>query len=182
MELHWRTLFEPEAATVHSVGVLDALAQLIQCDQPQFAVASIDNALHQGALTSVKLEQLFDRLPQRLCELRDLVDGRAESGQESVLRLIIREAGLQFEPQVEITGVGRVDFVVEGCLVVEADSRKAHEGWDLHVRDRNRDLDLARIGYMSLRPVYQRIMFTPRDVREEILNLLAVNRNFRRNF
>lgn len=179
VELHWTPLVRPEEATEYSVGIVDALAQAVRCQHPWLAIASIDNALFTGAIRDQDIADLFASLPTQYQELRALVDGRAEAGQESVLRMIVRQAGLDCELQVHIAGVGRVDIVVEKCLVLEADSRLAHDGWELHVRDRNRDLDLARRGYASLRPVYQRIMYTPAQVREAIVTLLATNRNYR---
>lgn len=165
--------------TEWSVGLRDSLAQVLQCQQASYAIASIDNALFLGLLTESALAEVFAHVPHHLRHLRALVDGRAEAGQETVLRLVLQAAGLHYEIQVDIAGVGRVDFVVEGCLVLEADSRLAHHGWELHVRDRNRDIDVARLGFMSLRPAYQRTIFSPNDVRDAVLHLLAVNRNFR---
>jgi very-short-patch-repair endonuclease len=39
--------------------------------------------------------------------------------------------------------VGRVDFLVEGWLIIECDSKAHHEGWDKQRRDRRRDLAAA---------------------------------------
>jgi hypothetical protein len=176
---HWSPLLDAEAANEYSIGVPDALAQVLTCQHPWHAIASIDNALFLGAISEGELADVFAHAPERVQHVRDLVDGRAEAGQESVLRMIVRSAGLRCEPQVNIEGVGRVDMVVEGVLVLEADSRLAHDSWELHVRDRDRDIDLARVGYMSLRPVYQRTMLRPDDVRDAVLHLLAVNKHFR---
>jgi very-short-patch-repair endonuclease len=179
LQTHWSALIDPSGASEYSVGIPDALAQVLACQEPWRAVASIDSALFLGAVAEGHLTDVFAHAPARAQPLRALLDGRAESGQESVLRMIVRSAGLDCELQVSIAGVGRVDLVVEGVLVLEADSRLAHDGWELHVRDRDRDLALAQLGYMSLRPVYQRTMYTPDDVRKAILHLLAVNKNFR---
>jgi hypothetical protein len=173
-------LIDPEHANEYSVGLLDALAQVARCQHPWHALASIDSALHAGLLTQAELREAFSRLPLRCRGLVELADGRAEAGQETVLRMIARSAGLQFELQVQIAELGRVDLLIEGCLVVEADSRLAHDGWDLHVRDRWRDLIAARHGYMSLRPAYQHTMWTPNLVRDAIVHLLDANRHFRR--
>lgn len=172
-ELHWSPLIEPEAGNEFAVGMTDALAQSVHCQHPWHSVASIDSALHLGKIGEPQLNEMFRQLPGRFQPLLGQVDGRSEAGQETVLRLIMRSAGLHCELQVEIAGVGRVDMIVEGILVLEADSRLAHDGWELHVRDRNRDLDLGRQGYMSLRPVYNRTMYYPNDVLEAALNLLA---------
>ena len=177
VELHWSPLLEP--ASDWSVGIADALAQAARCQHPWHAVASIDSALFLKFITPADLDRIFSILPARLQSLRDCVDGRAEAGQESVLRMILREAGLRYEVQPTFPGIGRVDLLVEGRLVLEADSRTAHDGWAPHVRDRDRDLALARLGLMSLRPVYQRTMFGPEGVRDAVLHLLAADSRFR---
>lgn len=177
--VHWTRLLDSDDGSEWSVGVRDALAQVLQCQLSAHAIASIDNALFLGLVTEQGLGEVFAHAPDRFQPLRGLVDGRAEAGQETVLRLMLHSAGLQYEIQVYLPGVGRVDFIVEGCLVLEADSRLAHHGWELHVRDRDRDIDAARLGYMSLRPAYQRTMFAIDDVKEAVLHLLAVNSNFR---
>jgi len=176
--LHWATLVQP--TTDFWVGVLDALAQAVKCQEPRFAIASIDSALFLGKLQRSELGTLFDLVGDRYQWMRAEVDGRSEAGQESVLAYAFRRAGISFEIQVNIAGVGRVDFVLEGRLVVEADSRQAHDGWEIHVRDRDRDINLARQGLMSLRPAYKRIMYTPQEVVEAALNLLAATDRFRR--
>jgi very-short-patch-repair endonuclease len=175
--LHWLPLLEEAAET--TVSVVDALAQATRCQHPWHAVASLDNAVFQRLIDGEGLATVFSSLPSRLHGLRALIDGRAESGAESVLRMIVREADLHCELQVPVDGVGRVDMIVEGCLVVEADSRLAHDGWKAHIRDRGRDLELARRGFMSIRPTYQHIMFSPAGVKEAVLRLLEGNRNFR---
>lgn len=96
-----------------------------------------------------------------------------------MLRLLFEDAGLHCEIQITFAGIGRVDIVVEGIVVVEADSRLAHDGWELHIRDRDRDINLARLGHPSLRPAYQRTMQNPSDVLEAVLGLLAAAGHFR---
>lgn len=172
--LHWTPLARPEDANEFCVGMVDALAQAVRCQKPEHALASIDNALHLGLVTELDLADMFSGLPAHHQWLRKAVDGRAESGQESVLRHIVTGAGLSCELQVEVPTVGRVDMIVEGRLVVEADSRLAHDGWDKHVDDRRRDLVLASMGLASLRPAYPHIMYRPELIRDAILSLLEV--------
>ncbi|GAA1691834.1 hypothetical protein GCM10009792_09720 [Microcella alkalica] len=54
--------------------------------------------------------------------------------------------------QVVIPGVGRVDLVIEGRVVVEVDGREWHRGEQ--ERDYWRDLELARRGYVVVRVDY----------------------------
>lgn len=171
--LHWWPLLDDGEVLEHRVGIRDAVAEAIRCQQPWHAVATLDSVLNRGLLSLDELSALFRQLPEVHVPVLGQLDGRAEAGQESILRLLMRQLGLHCELQVEVSGVGRVDMIVEGILILEADSRLAHDGWERHVRDRNRDLDSARQGYMSLRPAYQRTMFDPTAVQEAVLALLA---------
>jgi len=175
-ELHWSALLEPEAGSEVSVGVVDALAQTVRCSPPHLALASIENALFLGKVDGAGIADLFAGLGSEHQFLRARIDPRSESGQETVLRTALEDAGLRSEIQVLIPGVGRVDGVVEGRLIWEADSRLAHDGWELHVRDRDRDIDAARLGYMSLRPAYNRTMHRTNEVVDAIRHLLDSTR------
>ena len=175
-ELHWSALLEPEAGSEVSVGVVDALAQTVRCSPSHLALASIENALFLGKVDGTGIADLFAGLGSEHQFLRARIDPRSESGQETVLRTAVEDAGLRSEIQVLIPGVGRVDGVVEGRLIWEADSRLAHDGWELHVRDRDRDIDAARLGYMSLRPAYNRTMHRTNEVVDAIRHLLDSTR------
>ena len=172
-ELHWWPLLDPAGGDEAIVGIEDALAQVIRCQPTHLAVASLDNALHLGLVDRQIVEWILAALPHGYRHLGRMLNSRSEAGQESVLRLLLDGSGLRYELQVEIPGVGRVDLVVEGVLVLEADSRLAHDGWDAHIRDRGRDLALARLGFMTLRPAYQHTMQSPNLVISAVLRLLA---------
>ena len=176
VELHWWPLIEPGDGTEYAVGARDALAQIIRCQPRNFALAALDTALHERAIRSDDLAEIFRHVPARHRDLRTLIDARADAGQESVLRQLVRDAGLRCEIQVPIRGVGRVDIVVEGCVVVEADSRAHHKAWTQHVRDRTRDRLLAQLGYPSLRVLYQDIFFDPDGVVRAIEELVRICR------
>jgi very-short-patch-repair endonuclease len=179
IELHWGRLLAPADGTEFRIGLVDALIQICRCQQPRFALASLDNALHLSLVSPSAIVQIFEALPTELQWLRCWVDPRSESGQETVLRFIVRLHGLQFEIQVAISGVGRVDMLIEGCLVVEADSRQFHDGWEAHLRDRTRDCDLAGMSYMSYRAIHRDIFYHPERVIAAITGLLAARNRYR---
>jgi hypothetical protein len=181
-ELHWLPLLDEENAAEFSVSVVDALAQALLCQPPWLALASVDNALFAGAVTRHQVCRIFETGPERLRYLEPYIDARAEAGQETILRMIVRAAGLECDLQVSVPDVGRVDMIVEGCLALEADSRLAHDGWERHVEDRHRDLLLAERGHMSLRPAYQHTMNEPRLVLASVLGLLRQSNHSRRIF
>ena len=70
-----------------------------------------------------------------------------------LMRLILRSIGCVFDVQVVIAGVGRVDFVVNGWLIIECDSEEHHSSWADQKRDRRRDQAAAARGYATYRPI-----------------------------
>jgi very-short-patch-repair endonuclease len=161
----------------YCVGARDAVAQIIRCQPANFAIAALDTALHTGAIEHEDVADIFASVPAKYRDLRKYIDARADAGQESVLRRLVQRAGFRCEIQVEIRGVGRVDMVVEDCVVVEADSQRHHKAWEEHVRDRSRDRRLAELGFVSLRVLYQDIMFDPAGVIRAIDQLVKLCRN-----
>lgn len=153
VRVHWAPLHREPPPRSLRVEIFDALLQSVVCQPPRAAIATLDSALHLGLIDEDGLDELFRLVPRRRRALRALVDGRCESGPETFVRLLLRALGLRFECQVWIDGVGRVDFLVEGWLVIECDSRAHHGGWEAQVADRRRDLALAALGYASIRPI-----------------------------
>ncbi|MBN9178377.1 MAG: type IV toxin-antitoxin system AbiEi family antitoxin domain-containing protein [Microbacterium sp.] len=156
-----------------SVEIVDAVRQAVLCQNPRAAIATIDSALHLGLLVPDDLDDLFAALPRRHRRLRALIDARAKSGPESLLRLILRTIGCRFDVQVRVSGVGRVDFLVEGWLIIECDSEAFHSSWEDQKRDRRRDQAAAAQGLVTYRPIAEDIMWHPDVVRTAISGLLA---------
>ncbi|MEJ1922629.1 endonuclease domain-containing protein [Microbacterium sp. KHB019] len=169
--MHWSHRMR-KGGPRHVVSVRDAVLQAILCQEPRAAIATLDSVLHLRLATRIQLEELFMCLPSRLHTLLKLVDASAESGSETYMRLILRTLGLRFETQVTIPGVGRVDFVVEGWLIIECDSKEFHAGWDKQVEDRTRDIAAAQLGYATVRPIAADILFDTSTVRQQIAGII----------
>lgn len=172
VERHWMILNRPRPRGALCVSPLDALIHAVRCQEPRAAVASLDSALHRRVLRRSELDELFAALPARYGVLRRLLDERAESGPESLLRLILRSIGCRYDVQVTIAGVGRVDFVVNGWLIVECDSREYHGDWTAQRRDHARDLASAALGFATLRVTAEDVMWRPDEVRRALVGLL----------
>ncbi|MFJ6653914.1 hypothetical protein ACIQLJ_14075 [Microbacterium sp. NPDC091313] len=176
VRVHWE-----QTATAHprgavAVDLVDALVQAVRCQTPRDAIAMLDSALHLRVVDERELDLVFERLPRRYRVVRRLVDGRAESGPETFVRLLLRSMGVPFDCQVRIAGVGRVDFLVDGWLVIECDSRAHHAGWDAQVADRRRDLRLAALGYACIRPVAADVFADAPSLRAAIRGMLDSRR------
>ena len=156
---HWRTTDAEPAALV--APLIEALAQACRCQPPRAAIATIDSAWHLALIDEEDVAEVFRRLPRRFCVLRAHLDRRSESGPETLMRLLLRSQGWEVDVQVEIAGVGRVDLIVDGWLIIECDSEEFHSGWDAGKRDRRRDLAAAARGYVTLRPIAEDIMYHP---------------------
>lgn len=170
--LHWNASFEGRAA--HAAHLYDAVRQAIRCQVPRAALATLDSVLHHGLMTPRQLEEVFRTLPARYLVLLSLVDASAASGPETFMRLILRSLGLAYETQVHIPGVGYVDFLVEGWLIIECDSKEWHEGWDKQVEDRHRDMTAAKLGYLTLRPLASEVLRDAAGVRRSVATVVEV--------
>lgn len=171
---HWVRCDEP--APRHVVALTDALAQAVRCQSLRAALATLDSAAHLGVVSMHQMELVFRQLPARFGVLRRLMDPSAESGPETCMRLILRSLGLRFETQVRIPGVGRVDFLVEGWLIIECDSREFHEGWEKQQEDRRRDIAAAKLGFITVRPLAADILWHHDRVHADIQEVVSALR------
>lgn len=109
-------------------------------------------------LTRQARARLRARIPSHGRWLVDLAHDDADSGLESLLRFRLHLIGIDLESQVEIPTVGRVDFVIGGRLILEADGRQNHESDRSRHRDRVRDAAASVLGYETLRFDYAQIV------------------------
>lgn len=173
--IHRRALIREPHPDALVVEPLDAVYDAVLAQPPRAAIATIDSALHLGVIRGDDLDELFAALPRRYRRLRRLLDSRAESGPETLLRLILRALGCSYECQVDIPGVGRVDFLVDGWLIVECDSEAHHASWEAQKSDRRRDLAAAKLGLATFRVIAEDILWHPDEVRPALAGLLAAH-------
>ena len=76
-------------------------------------------------------------------------------------------------PQIWIDGVGRVDLLLDGWLVLEADGFEHHSDRARYREDRRRANALAVLGYTLLRFSYEDIVHHEAEVAEVIARVLA---------
>lgn len=167
---HW---IEDDAETDDVVTpVVDALTQAILCQSPRMAVATVDSAWHLGLVDGNDVAEVFRRLPRRYRRLQRLLDSRAESGTETLVRLMLRGLGIRPQLQVKIETVGYVDLLVDGWLIIECDSRAHHGDWAARLRDLRRDAAALRLGYATLRLAAEDILYRPDEVLQLIRDVI----------
>lgn len=170
--LHWG-IWSEDACQRHAVPLHDAVRQAIRCQTPRAALATLDSIVHHGLMTLEQLVELFAELPDRFSALLPLVDASAASGPETFMRLMLRSLGVSYETQVRLPGVGIVDFIVNGWLIIECDSKEYHEGWAKQVEDRGRDVAAATLGYVTIRPLATDILWHSTRVRQYVVAVIA---------
>ncbi len=161
------------------VPLEQALVQVAACLGAEAFFAAFESAWNQNVLDTRARSEIRAALPARFRWLVDIARPDAQSGLESILRLRLHRLGIFLESQVWIEGVGRVDFVLAGRIILEVDGRENHEGPSQRRRDLRRDAAAAVRGYETLRFDYALVIHDWTVVEAAILARLAEQR--RRN-
>jgi very-short-patch-repair endonuclease len=168
IRIHW---------TAERVGpgldsVEEALTTAVACVDFRALVVVADSLVNRGILTPIRLQAVLGVTPRGRRVLA-VHDPRAESGIETLVRLALRRHRVRARSQVVIPGVGRVDFLIGDRLVIEVDGYDWHGGRAEFERDRERDRELVRRGYVVIRASYRQVTT---DLDEVISSALDVIR------
>ncbi|KQV26171.1 endonuclease domain-containing protein [Yonghaparkia sp. Root332] len=144
-------------------GPLDALDDYFSCIERDIALAALDS--------------LIRRVPEQASELRrrfgvdewEGVDGRRDSGTETVFSVRMLRLGIAPLRQVPLPGVGRVDFLIGRRLVIEVDGRGYHDLADQFERDRARDAAISSGGRRGLRFSHDQVLHRWAEVEHAVL-------------
>ncbi|GAB3544209.1 hypothetical protein GCM10027404_00520 [Arthrobacter tumbae] len=140
----------------------------------------VESAVRRG---EIALSFLFNHLAGdrngRARTALQQVTGCAESPIEVVARLLFVGAGFHVETQARIEGVGRVDFLLDGFLVVEIDGAAFHSDRKALRRDHRRNNSTLLNGYLILRYGYEDVMFEQQAMLDEIRLALRQRRPHR---
>lgn len=145
-----------------------AAARAAWCLPYEDAVAMLDGLGRERGLGM--LEATFAHVrafaPELAESLQIDVEPAARSFTESRVRLALRRAGLAARAGVVLPGVGEVDLLVEGLLIVELDGFTYHSGRGEYRADRRRDRSALRLGLPTMRFAYEDS--SPAAVLEEV--------------
>jgi hypothetical protein len=129
------------------------IGRLITCCSETQAIVALDDVLRRGLIAPGEIP-VPARGPGsgRARRAVDRASPRARSIMETLARLQLEDAGIgPIEVGAEIEGVGEVDLLVEGLIVVEIDGRQHDTDPGQVALDRQRDFALRRLGYIVLR-------------------------------
>ncbi|MER3389081.1 MAG: DUF559 domain-containing protein [Microcella sp.] len=158
--IHW-TAQTPQPRTLLT-PLSEALSDLRQCGPAELYLVALECAMYSRPHSRAALRRSGHPVDAAG------VDGICESGTEALLWLRLRSR-LPLRRQVQIPGIGRVDFVVGDRLIIEVDSRAHHERTPDYERDRRRDAAASTHGYRVLRFTYRQVFDDWRSVEEAIM-------------
>lgn len=148
-----------EGRTLFGIAPLeDALVHVYLCRGDEAFFVALESALRLRLVEAAGRARIRSRLSLKAQWLIDLARADADSGLESLLRLRLHLLGILLECQVEIPSVGRVDFVIDGRLILEADGTGNHGDAAHRHRDLMRDAEASRQGFETLRFDYAMIV------------------------
>lgn len=167
----------PDGAALDLVATLRSAAR---CAPLATAVSLVDEALRTRRCMLAELLASCAARDRTWRAVLQAADARAMSGLESLARIELVEAvralGLTVEVQVGLRGVGRVDLLVDGWLVVEVDGFEFHADRNSYREDRRRDQVLSRHGYVRLRFSYEDVVRSGGHLGERVLETWARGR------
>jgi very-short-patch-repair endonuclease len=153
--------------------VEQALLHSFRCHGEEFFFAAFESAWKLRLVGRAARARIRSALPAGARWLVDLARDDADSGLESLLRLRLSLLSIGVATQVLITSVGRVDFVIDGRVILEVDGRGNHDGATYRHRDLMRDAAASQLGYETLRFDYAMVIHEWPIVVGAILSALA---------
>ncbi|MFT4124944.1 MAG: DUF559 domain-containing protein [Gordonia sp. (in: high G+C Gram-positive bacteria)] len=169
----------PEVTAVDDIPT--ALRHALRCLDDEGIVVVCDSILNQGLLEMSDLVALFSSAPRRVRRLLERCDACADSGTETMVRVRLTGLGITVRSQVTIAGVGRVDFLVGERLIIEIDSVEFHDkSPEQREMDRRRDEEAARLGYLTLRFGYRRVVYQWDEAQASVLAIIRRREHLRK--
>ena len=142
------------------------------------AVVVLDSAMNCGRVRldalRVAAEAARGHGASALRQAVRFADALADSPLESVLRLLVSLLPCHIDVQLRVRGAGRVDLVLDGWLVLEADGFEFHSDRSSYREDRRRGNVLPGRRMVLLRYSWEDLRFRPWEVLAQIEDVLRL--------
>ena len=157
--IHREQIVSDEERRTHIASIGTVLERVLVCMPLKVSLPMLDAARNRGLydISTLTLPTSGSRVPH-LREAIGLSTDRARSILETVARLILIDMGLNPQVGVWIEGVGEVDMIILGFIVIEVDGWAFHSSKEQREKDLKRDRELLRRGYVVLRFTYDDVM------------------------
>ena len=154
-----REQFVSDEERTHVASIGTVLERVLVCMPLKVSLPMLDAARNRGLydVSTLTIPPTGSRLPH-LREALSLSSDRARSILETVARLQLIDMGLTPQVGVWIEGVGEVDMIILGFIVIEVDGWAFHSSKEQREKDLKRDRELLRRGFIVLRFTYDDVM------------------------
>ncbi|UKA49539.1 endonuclease domain-containing protein [Arthrobacter sp. FW305-123] len=178
--IHHRGLLLPAHPYRPVASLADVLIHALRCLPWTGALVMVECAVRRGDMTvGFLLRRLEGRRNGKARAVLAWVDRGAESLLETLARTHFRQAGIAVETQFYLEGVGYVDLILEGWLLVELDGSH-HSDWAQVKKDHRRGNVSAVKGYTVLRYYYADVVHRPEKMVQEVLAVMARGKPLKR--
>lgn len=172
VRVHWSDHREC-GESVWRVSVEDALVEVLIYEPRDVAVACASAVMHRLSWSERRMDAVFDLAPEQARAWRPLVSALDEAHGETFFRLWALDAGLAFEQQVTVRGIGRFDFKVGPHTYLEIDGGQHDAGWtdtasNSWEKGHDWDTEMAILGNRVLRVTYRQLYRTFGRVLESV--------------
>ena len=157
--IHREQYVSDEERRTHVASIGTVLERVLVCMPLKVSLPMLDAARNRGLydVSTLAIPPSGSRLPH-LREALSLSSDRARSILETVASLQLIDMGLTPRVGVWIEGVGEVDMIILGFIVIEVDGWAFHSSKEQREKDLKRDRELLRRGYVVLRFTYDDVM------------------------
>ena len=157
--IHREQFVSDEERRTHVASIGTVLERVLVCMPLKVSLPMLDAARNRGLydVSTLTIPPTGSRLPH-LREALSLSSERARSILETVARLQLIDMGLTPQVGVWIEGVGEVDMIILGFIVIEVDGWAFHSSKEQREKDLKRDRELLRRGFVVLRFTYDDVM------------------------
>lgn len=170
---HGSLRLPPETA-VPLASLEDTVIHALTCLPDVDAISIAQSAMQQFGIPQAMIEsEISADYYGNARRLLAKADGLSESVPEISARLLFESEGLPFRRQVQIQGVGRVDFLIGRRLIVEVNGYAFHSSREAWRKDMARLNAAQARGFDVLSFAPEKIWNNPEQVMEEIRAVLA---------
>ena len=157
--VHREQFLSDEERRTHVASIGTVLERVLVCMPLKVSLPMLDAARNRRLydVSTLTIPPTGSRLPH-LREALSLSSDRARSILETVARLQLIDMGLTPQVGVWIEGVGEVDMIILGFIIIEVDGWAFHSSKEQRDKDLKRDRELLRRGYVVLRFTYDDVM------------------------
>lgn len=140
----------------------EIISTAFRCLPPLQALLLAECAVTRNFVGLRALEQSFTGPKDwHMRHLLRTISPRTASPLEVCARFHLLAAGLRIEREVQLPGVGRVDFLIEGRLILEIDGYEFHSNREHYRADRKRWNEATARGWHTLRVTAEMVLYDP---------------------